>query len=72
MNKTTTTTITVKSSTETFISPEEIMEVLGVSRTTAYKFIAQLNNELESRNFIVVNGKVSRKYFNERFYGKVW
>lgn len=31
--------------------------------------IRQLNAELEQKGFVVVKGKISRKYFEERVYG---
>ena len=47
----------------------EIMEELGVSKSFAYKLMQKMNKELENKGFIVINGKVSRKYFEEQFYG---
>ena len=35
----------------------------------AYRLIRQLNAELEQKGFVVVKGKISRKYFEERVYG---
>jgi len=54
-----------------FIGADEIRETLGVSRTYAYKLIKQLNDELASKGYLVIQGKTSRQYFSERFYGKV-
>lgn len=51
-----------------FIRVEEVMEILQVGQTTAYKIIRQLNDELKSKGYIVVMGRVPRKYFNERVY----
>ena len=47
----------------------EIMEELGVSKSFAYKLMQKMNKELEAKGFTVINGKVSRKYFEEQFYG---
>lgn len=35
----------------------------------AYRVIRQLNGELEEKGVITVQGKVSRKYLIERFFG---
>ena len=35
----------------------------------AYKLMRQINSELEKKGYIVIRGKVSRKYFEERIYG---
>lgn len=48
---------------------EEVQEQLCVSRAFAYNIIRDLNKELEAKGFKVINGRVSRKYFNEKFYG---
>lgn len=54
-----------------FISAEEIQKMMGVSKSKAYNLVKQLNAELEEKGFLVVPGRVSRKYFEERFYGLV-
>ena len=56
---------------EKFMKVEDVMEVLGISKSLAYRFMRQMNEELEAKGFITIHGKVSRKYFMERFYGFV-
>ena len=53
--------------TEKFIMVDECMELLGVSQSKAYKVMAELNKELKSKGKIVISGRVSRKYFMERY-----
>lgn len=48
-----------------FIGADEVRQILGVSRSKAYRIIKQLNNELEKKGKIVIAGKVSRNYFME-------
>lgn len=57
--------------TTLFISVEEIKDTLGISKSKAYRIARQLNDELKAQGFLVIAGRVSRKYFNERFYGFV-
>ena len=52
-----------------FIKADEVTELLGVSRAEAYRIIKRLNDQLSSRGFIVVNGRVNRKYLEEQIYG---
>ena len=52
-----------------FVSAEEVSEILGVSKPYAYKLIKQMNDELKDKGFITIAGKVSRRYFEEKFYG---
>ena len=48
-----------------FIKADEVAELLGVSRAEAYRIIKRLNDQLSSRGFIVVNGRVNRKYLGQ-------
>jgi len=52
-----------------YIDVEEAMRTLGVSRGKAYKIIQRLNEELKAQGYVIIAGKCSRKYFNEKFYG---
>ena len=49
--------------TDVFISAEEIKEIVGISKSK------ELNAELKEKGYLTVTGRVSRKYFEERFYG---
>ena len=52
-----------------FYTAIEVAQLLGVSKGHAYKVVKNLNDELKSKGFIVIAGKVSKQYFNERCYG---
>ena len=52
-----------------YYTANEVMEMLGISRGHAYKIVKQLNEELASKGFIVIAGRVSKKYFAEHYYG---
>lgn len=52
-----------------YYTAQEIAEMLGVSRGHAYKIIKQLNAELADRGYIIIAGKISKKYFAEHYYG---
>ena len=52
-----------------FITAAEMAEILGISKPYAYKIIKQMNEDLEANGFITISGKVSKKYFGEKFYG---
>ncbi|MDE7228931.1 MAG: hypothetical protein K2N56_00495 [Oscillospiraceae bacterium] len=51
------------------IGADEIAKLLDVSKAFAYKVVRDLNNELKQKGYIVIAGKVSRRFFEERFYG---
>lgn len=48
---------------------KELGEVLGCSESMAYKFIRIMNDELKSKGFLVLRGKVPAAYVEERFFG---
>ena len=52
-----------------FITAKELAEMLDISVGHSYKIIRQLNEELEKEGFLVVAGKVPRRYFEKRWYG---
>ena len=54
---------------EKFLEVGDVMQILGISKSAAYKLMRQINSELERKGYIVIRGKVSRKYFEERIYG---
>jgi hypothetical protein len=42
-----------------------------VSRTESYRIIKRLNEELKANGYMVISGRVSRKYLEEKVYGYV-
>lgn len=54
-----------------YFTAMEVASMLGVSRGKAYKIVKGMNEELAKKGYIVVAGKVPKKYFSERYYGGV-
>lgn len=52
-----------------FITAQEVAELLVISKSKAYTIVRELNEELSAKGFITVAGRVSRKFFEEKFYG---
>lgn len=52
-----------------FYDVEEVMTMLTVSKSHAYKIIRELNHELKAKGYMTISGKVSCQYFDEKFYG---
>lgn len=52
------------------MSATEVAEQLGTSKAYAYKVIRKLNTELAKEGCLVVQDKVSRAYFEERFFAR--
>ena len=52
-----------------FVTAGEVAQDLGVSKPFAYKLVRQMNEGLEAKGFITIAGRVSRKYYEEKFYG---
>ena len=56
-------------SNQVFIRADEIAKELGVSKAYAYKLMQMLNDELKAKGYMTISGRVSRKFFEEKFYG---
>jgi len=52
-----------------FYDAEDIQEMLGVSRGKSYALIHDLNTELGEQGFIVIPGKIPKKFFAQKYYG---
>ena len=52
-----------------YITASKLADMLGVSVGHAYKLIRKLSQELEKDGFLVIAGKVPRRYFEKRWYG---
>lgn len=46
----------------------EVAEMLEVSPATGYKIVKELNQELKAGGYIIVAGKIPKKFFREKFY----
>lgn len=51
------------------IRAEEVAAILGISRTSAYSVIKELNRELTEKGYMTVTGRVSKDYFEMRYFG---
>ncbi len=51
---------------KTFITTDDVAEILGVSKSYAYKIVRKLNAELAAKGYLTVAGRVNRKYFVEK------
>lgn len=52
-----------------FAKVDEVQALLGVSRAEAYRIIKSMNEEMKKQGYIVVNGRVNRRYLMEKIYG---
>ena len=52
-----------------YYTAADVQQMLGISRTKAYMLIKELNGELGDKGYIVITGKIPKKFFAEKFYG---
>lgn len=52
-----------------YYNADDIAKKLGTSKSSAYGIIRKLNAELEKLGYLTIRGKVSRCYFDEKWYG---
>lgn len=55
--------------TRQLYTAKDIQELLGVSESSAYKYIRIMNQELSKKGFLIVRGKIPKAYVQERFFG---
>jgi len=54
--------------TVSYYTVQDVMKILGCKQTKAQEIIRNLNDEMVKQGYMrYPKGKVSRKYFNERF-----
>ena len=51
-----------------FMRAEDVAEVLGISKSHAYKIMRKLNAELAAKGFLTISGRINKRYFMERAY----
>lgn len=52
-----------------FLSASDVAGYMDISVPMAYKVIRRLNDELEAKGYLIIHGKISRAYFEEKVYG---
>lgn len=53
-----------------FLNAQEIAEACDCSKQKAYLIIRQANEDLKAKGFLVQQGNLPRKYFQEMVYGE--
>ena len=51
-----------------FLSAKKVSEILDISETSAYRIVKKMNDELKKQGKIVIPGKISKRYFEEKTY----
>lgn len=46
----------------------DVMQILGISQGKAYVIMRKLNLELKEKGYITIAGRISKRYFNEKYY----
>ncbi len=54
---------------KSYFTVNDVIEILGVSKSKAYKVIREMNDQLAKEGYLTVAGKVPRNYFEKRWYG---
>ena len=57
----------VKTARDMFYFVEDVMAMLGYSKSKSYKIIASLNRELEASGVCVCDGRINKRYFDKRY-----
>lgn len=49
-----------------FMTVEDVAKEMGISKSYAYKIVQKLNDELKSKGFITISGRVNKNYILKR------
>ena len=49
-----------------FMRAEDVAEVLGVSKSFAYKVMQKLNDDLKKQGYVTIAGRINKQYFMEK------
>lgn len=52
-----------------YFTAAEVAEMLGVSSGKAYGILRKMNEDLRTRGYLTVSGKIPVEYFKEKWYG---
>lgn len=52
-----------------FLNAQDVAQFMGISVPMAYKIIRRLNDELVAAGYLIVAGRISRTYFEQKVYG---
>ncbi len=52
-----------------YYTADDISDMLGVSKSQAYKVIKALNDKLKNKDVIIQAGRVPKPFFHEKYYG---
>lgn len=61
--------VNMKKENKIYITATELSEMLGVSIGHAYKLIRTMNKALQREGYIVIAGKIPKRYFEKHWYG---
>ena len=50
----------------TFLRVDDVAEILGISKSYAYKIVQKLNSDLKAKGFLTISGRVNKQYFLEK------
>lgn len=57
----------VNTAHEMYVFVDDVMALTGLAKSKCYAIIRELNGELSNKGYYTVQGRVSRKYFLQRF-----
>ena len=52
-----------------FLNANDVAKMMNISKSSAYKIIKSLNEQLRKDGFITLPGKINRIYLNQHIYG---
>lgn len=52
-----------------YYTVDDVIKMLGVSKSVAYRIIRELNEDLKASGYIIIAGRVPKKWLHDHYYG---
>ena len=53
---------------QAFLSADDVAALLYISKSSAYREIRRMNELLQAQGYLIVSGRVPKKFFEEKYY----
>lgn len=55
---------------ESHLNAEQVADLLGIKKSTAYPIIRKLNEEMSAMGYYTITGRCSASFFRKKFFYK--
>ncbi|MEC1053536.1 ICEBs1 excisionase [Bacillus paralicheniformis] len=53
-----------------FLTAKDVQKILNVKQAKSYQIIRELNHEMKKKGYMVIQGRVNKQFFEDRYFYK--